>query len=71
MKLTHYPHGIAFQETFTVTLRGQVVGDPIGWGSAEHEAKWLENGLREVVKNAVARFYQCELLGTSIKIEFK
>ncbi len=66
-----FDHGTAFEETFTVTLRGEVEGTPLGWGSATHESAWLEEALLASVKSAVARFYQCNLHGVSIKVGVK
>ena len=68
MKTIRYEHGTAFEETFTVTLQGEVEGQPVGWGCASHEKKWLEDSLRDAVKEAVARFYQCQLNGVSIHV---
>lgn len=68
MKTKHYKNGTQFEETFTVTLRGEVCGRPVGCGSAEHEKHLLEDELHQVVKNAVAKFYQCQLEGTSLMV---
>ena len=69
MKLKQYEHGTAFEESFTLHLRGEIEGQPVGWGCREHEKKWLEDSLRDVVKEAVARFYQCRLHGVSLNVE--
>jgi hypothetical protein len=68
MKTKRYEHGTAFEETFTVMLRGEVEGQPVGWGCANHEKKWLEDSLRDAVKEAMARYYQCQLYGVSLDI---
>ena len=68
MKTKPYDHGTAFEETFTVMLKGEVEGNPVGWGCSRHEKKFLEDSLRDVVKEAVARFYQCQLQGVSIEV---
>jgi len=57
-----------FKKTFTVTLRGQTEGQPFGWGCAEHQRKWLEDSLHDAVAQAFARYYQCQLDGTSINV---
>lgn len=70
MKIKRYEHGTAFLEIFAVTLQGEVEGQPVGWGSASHKKKWLEGSLRATVKEAVERFYQCQLHGVSIRVTF-
>ena len=71
MKTTKYEHGTAFEETFTVTLKGEVEGQTVGWGCDSHKKKWLEDSLRDVVKDAIARYYQCQLHGVSISVEIQ
>lgn len=68
MKTTQYPHGTAFEHTFQVTARGEVEGQPMGWGDASHEKKWFEESLRDAVKDALARYYQCRLSGVSLDV---
>ncbi len=68
MTLKQFPHGTAFVEAFTVSVRGEVVGEPVGWGSASHEKHWLESALLPAVRDALARFYQCELRGVSLQV---
>ena len=70
MKLRTLPHGTAFEHQFAVTLRGEIKGQPFGWGCEEHEQKHLEAKLREAVRDAVATYYQCQLLGTSLEVTF-
>jgi hypothetical protein len=50
-----------FEKTFTVTLKCEAVGRPVGWGDAGHEKRWLEATLAEGVREALARYFQCEL----------
>ncbi len=68
MKITKLDHGTAFRQTYKIELRGEVVGQPVGYGGAEHEQFFMESQLREVVRIAVADFYQCQLVGTSLKV---
>lgn len=71
MKIKRYEHGTAFEETFAVTLQGEVKGQPVGWGSASHKKEWLEDSLRATVKEAVERFYpECQFYGVSIRVTF-
>lgn len=69
MKTKRYEHGVAFEEKFNVTLRGEVRGEPVGWGDSGHEKAWLEEALKEAVTEAISRFYQCRLEGTRLEIE--
>lgn len=71
MKTKRYEHGTAFEKSFTVTLNGEVEGQPCGWGCASHEKKWLEDSLRDTVKEAISRFYQCRLNGVSIRVDLQ
>lgn len=60
--------GKAFEESFTVTLRGEVIGNPLGCGSGKHEKKFLEEELHAVVSQAIARYYQVSVQETSIEV---
>jgi len=68
MTTKQYPHGTAFVHAFTVTVRGEAVGQPVGWGSAIYEKQWLEESLLSAVRDALARYYQCELHGVSLTV---
>ena len=67
MKLKQFEHSVSFEEEFTVKLRGEVIGQPLGWGTDTHYKSWLEESLFRSIKNAVERYYQAVLLGTSIE----
>ena len=69
MKIKQLPHGRAFEENFRVTLRGEIEGQAVGWGCNKHEEKWLQDQLKAVVTESIARFYQCRLHGTSLTVK--
>ena len=68
MTTKRFDHGTAFEQTFTVTLRGEVEGQPVGWGCDSHEKEWLEKSLLVAVKIAVERYYQCQLHGVYLQV---